>query len=80
MRGRSRFNGERSSVMGVSCQKNRVMYGPVNFSWSWHLFFKVWRSGLTGEVKSFLLSMAPVSLTSVNWEMLFFKKTDTVVM
>ena len=60
--------------MGVSCQKNRVMYGSVNSCWSRHLFFKVWGSGLTGEVKSFLLLMAPVSLTSVNCEMLFFQK------
>ena len=60
--------------MGVSCQKNRVMYGSVNSRWSRHLFFKVWGSGLTEEVKAFLLSMAAVSLTSVNCEMLFFSK------
>ena len=61
--------------MGVSCQKNRVMYGSVNSRWSRLLFFKVRGSDLTGEVKAFLLSMAPVSLTSVNCEMLFFQKT-----
>ena len=72
--GRSRFNGERSSVMGVSCQKTGWCMGLLISVGVGIYFFKVWGSGLTGEVKSFLLSMAPVSLTSVNREMLFFQK------